>query len=1042
MARPRITRLTSRKNAGVLVPVGAGSNVPNIASGVNNNAPAMAIYANTGAVVGSPLDTGNGSPPGMNDAKVVEWVTQRAIAGLTFGWGPGPAMGFGASGYNNTDGSLPPPAPVTVSQDWYWESNKPKWGAGGALNRTWWQRCAELGVKNVTIVAPTHSSSPGLAFNTTWENSATWGASTVAGALTPTAGSRLADFTNYCKTIYAAGFRGIWFDPEGDTHPFKTNYQGMPAGMSIATARSWIKLRGAQLEKVFSTYVPGGEFLFYYSRGADTLNELSFIQVTGGSQGLDPFEQNAYDSFCAGLASGVTRVTVTDETYYRGVAGFAVGIGSETADGHYNATMFNWNGRNARQSKALIVPEGDAERLKVLRNNKNAYFIWPTESGGGGGEGWSQSFADNTVPILIRESVRWSQNFHAMYVQKLDDRTTPHMDHNAFESAWQTYLVPGAAQTTHPTGSITHINGVANPGATTFSTPAASVAVSVTAADDFAIDRIEWATDRAVATTAGAPPMNFVIDSAWDVLNASILPKNTALGRAAWHMTATTEAIAVLPGVNAITITVVNIHGLTTVIPLAVTYAPSFDFTGTNGSVPAGWTPVAGTVDIQSNKMRTQTAATALAVAGAYLTSTLPYQDYLLAGEDTITTVTAGDFYGCINLRATGLTFTEFRQHNSWHLRWVGASGAAELYRIDGAGAQTFLTSGASAGFVQGSILRWEVQVVGQNFKARYWKNAETKPQGWQIDFPDPSAPTGNRVSVFNQNGGGAGATTADRIDRDNYTITDLTTTGGGGGGGSNPSGVAPPSGNIAGWNLALVEDFNTDTPLGSWGPLGANVPAPYTGKFDLYEDGWMDTQGSPGGNNGPSRYYPTKVLSTSSSMLRKYEHVENIGGVNRPVSAAFVVTPPGGTDSLGWRTTICARMAAVAGFKVAWLLWPGSENWPNDGEIDFPEASLNADLEGYVHLQGATVGSDQDAYSSGLALAPGWHVYTVEWIAGTSVKFYRDGVLLHTVTSRVPSTPMHWVVQTECNIGGYQPQIGVDAGYVEIDWLAMFTPA
>src|SRR2546427_410289 len=51
-----------------------------------------------------------------------------------------------------------------------------------------------------------------------------------------------------------------------------------------------------------------------------------------------------------------------------------------------------------------------------------------------------------------------------------------------------------------------------------------------------------------------------------------------------------------------------------------------------------------------------------------------------------------------------------------------------------------------------------------------------------------------------------------------------------------------------------------------------------------------------------------------------------------------------------------------VPGYKTAWLLWPDSGNWPADGEIDFPENSLDGNACAFVHHLGATIPSDQDA--------------------------------------------------------------------------------
>jgi len=37
-------------------------------------------------------------------------------------------------------------------------------------------------------------------------------------------------------------------------------------------------------------------------------------------------------------------------------------------------------------------------------------------------------------------------------------------------------------------------------------------------------------------------------------------------------------------------------------------------------------------------------------------------------------------------------------------------------------------------------------------------------------------------------------------------------------------------------------------------------------------------------------------------------------------------------------RYAIHFKADPVPGYKTSWLLWPDSEKWPQDGEIDFPE--------------------------------------------------------------------------------------------------------
>ena len=214
------------------------------------------------------------------------------------------------------------------------------------------------------------------------------------------------------------------------------------------------------------------------------------------------------------------------------------------------------------------------------------------------------------------------------------------------------------------------------------------------------------------------------------------------------------------------------------------------------------------------------------------------------------------------------------------------------------------------------------------------------------------------------------------------------------------------------------------------FGPNWDNVPVEHAGKLHVYENGWRDTSGQVNGT--PSIYEPTTVLSVADGCLVKTLH--NSGQGAR--SAAIVV----GGDQLGGRYAVRFKAEAVPGFKTAWLLWPRSEVWPRDGEIDFPEGSLDDRISGFMHRQGATAGDDQDSTSSS-AKYTAWHTAIIEWIPGTRCTFILDGVVLGSWTSRVPTTPMHWVLQTESNIGGTQAPVGT-SGRVWIDWIAKYSIA
>lgn len=243
---------------------------------------------------------------------------------------------------------------------------------------------------------------------------------------------------------------------------------------------------------------------------------------------------------------------------------------------------------------------------------------------------------------------------------------------------------------------------------------------------------------------------------------------------------------------------------------------------------------------------------------------------------------------------------------------------------------------------------------------------------------------------------------------------------------GTNPSGQAMPMGDVPGWRQVFTDDFLTPLAEGQW-PQGD--PAT-DAKWDFYPSNWDDTS-----NNG---WYGNQAISTHDSVMDMHLRWLN----NRWQVAAPIPVPTGGIAGTSFRAAMRFKADPTIGFKTAWLLWPTSNVWPRDGEVDFPEGALQTtSIEGYMHRQGATVGSDQDWRPSGKPYTA-WHTAVVEWVAGVSCSFYMDGTLLApTMTSRVPNTPMRFVLQTETRLGGGAPPAGAQA-HVLLDWIAVYRKA
>lgn len=245
--------------------------------------------------------------------------------------------------------------------------------------------------------------------------------------------------------------------------------------------------------------------------------------------------------------------------------------------------------------------------------------------------------------------------------------------------------------------------------------------------------------------------------------------------------------------------------------------------------------------------------------------------------------------------------------------------------------------------------------------------------------------------------------------------------------GAADPSGQPMPKGNLPGWHEVFADNFTQNVALGRFPAAVAKT----WGRS--YTDGTKDTT-----KNGT--YMPTKVVSIAHGLLNIRLH-----SVRRvPLGAALIPTIPGapGKDGglLYGRYVIRFRADPVRGYKTAILLWPDSEAWPVDGEIDFPEGDLNSDIWGYVHRQGASSATDQAGFNTRVRYAKGWHTATITWVPGR-ITFQLDGRTVGTTTVRIPDTPMHLVIQAETSTGGPVPAASA-AGNVQIDWLAVYRRA
>jgi Glycosyl hydrolases family 16 len=282
-------------------------------------------------------------------------------------------------------------------------------------------------------------------------------------------------------------------------------------------------------------------------------------------------------------------------------------------------------------------------------------------------------------------------------------------------------------------------------------------------------------------------------------------------------------------------------------------------------------------------------------------------------------------------------------------------------------------------------------------------------------------------------------------------TTTTTTTNGTGGAGtttttaagtGVDPSGQSMPVGDttISGqaWHQIFADNFpaSEDISLGSSCgdpnafPHAANV----SGKWNAYPYPWS---GTPTWGT----YCPERTTSIHGGLMDIWLHSEQINGTWKHLIDAVQPIVAGRSQFQGQlygRYVIrYEQSASFPMFHESWLLWPDSNTWPRDGEIDFPEADTNSSsTSAFMHRQGGTSGGSQDAYSAKVPIYGAWHTAVIEWLP-TRCTFILDGNVVGNSTSNVPNTQMHWVIQNGGNFGATPDN--TSQGHLYIDWVSIY---
>jgi hypothetical protein len=205
------------------------------------------------------------------------------------------------------------------------------------------------------------------------------------------------------------------------------------------------------------------------------------------------------------------------------------------------------------------------------------------------------------------------------------------------------------------------------------------------------------------------------------------------------------------------------------------------------------------------------------------------------------------------------------------------------------------------------------------------------------------------------------------------------------------------------------------------------------TEDFDTFrEDAWSryDSEGGLGyGLRKPS------AISVTDGLL----HITARGNVSGGMSHDL--------DRTYGRWEFRARTDLGRGFGSAILLWPESERWPQDGEVDIMEVPAEDRTQAHFIVHFLRNGGDRVYGTSVDDDFSQWHTFAVDWLPDRIV-WYVDGVERFRVTDRniIPRKPMHIAMQFDQGPSKdwiKAPDVTTPAAFsLQVDWLRVYAPA
>jgi hypothetical protein len=207
-----------------------------------------------------------------------------------------------------------------------------------------------------------------------------------------------------------------------------------------------------------------------------------------------------------------------------------------------------------------------------------------------------------------------------------------------------------------------------------------------------------------------------------------------------------------------------------------------------------------------------------------------------------------------------------------------------------------------------------------------------------------------------------------------------------------------------------------------SWGtPLPASDEFDYEGAPDPKK--WGVYNGA--GHDGNGRRLPEQVEVTGGKMILTGNTEGDTAGLAHKLGQQY------------GRWEVRARTAVMEGsgkpYSPVLIVWPDSNQWPEDGEYDFfePGSPSSTTLKAFMHIPNTD--NDQESFKLEGIDVTQWHEYGFEWTSEELVGYVDGEEWFRTDTPGITDMPSgHLTVQLD-NFDSNQPST------FEIDWVRVY---